>query len=79
MSSANMYMYLNGVQVGTSTLGEDIGNSANTLKIGSRGEGGTAGAAYGTGYASHVMIHNRALSAREIAQNFNALRGRYGV
>jgi hypothetical protein len=79
MNGANMYMYLNGVQVGTTTLGEDIGNSSNTLKIGSRGEGGTAGAAYGTGYASHIMLYNRALSASEINKNFNALRGRHGV
>jgi hypothetical protein len=25
------------------------------------------------------MIYNRALSAAEITQNFNALRGRYGI
>jgi hypothetical protein len=79
MDGANMYMYLNGVQVGSNTLAEDIGNSANTLKIGSRGEGGTAGAAYGIGYVSHVMVHNRALTSAEIFQNFQALRGRYGL
>lgn len=31
------------------------------------------------GLISNVQIHNRALSAGEVAQNFNALRGRYGV
>lgn len=31
------------------------------------------------GEVSNVMFYNRALSAQEIAQNFNALRGRFGV
>jgi hypothetical protein len=31
------------------------------------------------GSISVVQIYNTALSAAEIAQNFNALRGRYGV
>jgi hypothetical protein len=77
MDNANMYMYFNGQLVGTTTLGEDIGNSSNTLKIGSRGDGPAV--AGGTGYASGVQIYNRALTANEVAQNFNALRGRYGV
>jgi len=75
MDNLNMYMYLNGVLVGTATLGEDIGNSSNTLKIGSRGDN----ALYGAGYASNVMIYNRALTAAEVRQNFNASRGIYGV
>lgn len=31
------------------------------------------------GAMSNVMFYNRALSAAEIQQNFNALRGRYGI
>jgi hypothetical protein len=31
------------------------------------------------GNASNVQAYNRALSAAEIQQNFNALRGRYGI
>lgn len=75
MDGANMYTYVNGVQVGTTTLGEDIGNSPSTLKIASRGDG-TGGCAQVTG---HTTMYNRALSAAEIVQNFNATRGRYGV
>jgi hypothetical protein len=41
----------------------------------------------GVGYApdtfkgniAQVQIYNRALTAAEITQNFNALRGRYGI
>ena len=31
------------------------------------------------GYVSSAQLYNRALSASEILQNFNALRGRYGI
>jgi len=31
------------------------------------------------GELSNIMIYNRALSNTEISQNFNALRGRYGI
>ena len=31
------------------------------------------------GYLSTVKIYNRALSATEVSQNFNATRGRYGI
>ena len=34
---------------------------------------------YTTGYLSNVQIYNRALSASEVQQNFNALRGRFGI
>jgi hypothetical protein len=31
------------------------------------------------GEVSNIMIYNRALSNTEIVQNFNALKGRYGL
>jgi len=31
------------------------------------------------GYISNVMIHNKSLSSIEVLQNFNALRGRFGI
>jgi hypothetical protein len=34
---------------------------------------------YVTGNISSVQLYNRALSADEIQQNFNALRGRFGI
>jgi hypothetical protein len=34
---------------------------------------------YSSGNIAQVSIYNRALSATEIQQNFNALRGRYGI
>ena len=32
-----------------------------------------------TGNIAQVSIYNRALTASEISQNFNALRGRFGI
>jgi hypothetical protein len=37
------------------------------------------GAIYSSGVLPIFQIYNRALSATEIQQNFNALRGRYGI
>jgi hypothetical protein len=39
----------------------------------------TLGGRFFNGYLGAVKIYNRALSTNEIAQNFNALRGRYGL
>jgi hypothetical protein len=34
---------------------------------------------YSEGRVSQVSIYNRALTAQEIQQNFNALKGRFGL
>jgi hypothetical protein len=72
-------MYLNGSAGGTGTLG-----GTGIRKTGSR-ELVVATSAWNytglplKGKISSVEIYNRALSASEVEQNFNALRGRYGV
>lgn len=76
MDGANMYMYINGALVGTQTLGEDIGASPRTLKIGGRGDYSPPSSLQRVG---SLQIYNRALTAAEILNNFIALRGRYGV
>jgi hypothetical protein len=45
----------------------------NNITIGSGYAGGFGGSIY------TVQLYNRALSAAEVQQNFNALRGRYGI
>ena len=42
-------------------------------------EDGSTGAEFLTGNISISRLYNRTLSAQEITQNFNALRGRYGI
>jgi hypothetical protein len=71
-----LLIYGDGVQVGTRT--RSTGSAYNT----------TAGYIVGTWYdfnrfysgnIANCKIYNRALSAAEVAQNFNALRGRFGI
>ncbi len=72
-------MYLNGVEVYSAALTGPIGNAySDTLKIGARGGSGST-YDYFTGNIYNVKIYNRALTPSEVAQNFNALRGRYGL
>jgi hypothetical protein len=75
-----MYMYLNGVLVGTQTLGEDIGAPTQMFHIGTRGDvevspvANTANVVVGS-----VKVFARALQATEILSMFTAERGAYGV
>ena len=66
--------YINGVLVKTGSSSTSIGSVSN-FRIGTN----TAGEEGYFGNISQVSVYNIALSASEIAQNFNALRGRYGI
>lgn len=69
-------IYLNSVEDGTSTVAFTIGLWTGTSAIGRRGG---LSQRYFPGTISNVQLYNRALSAAEIKQNFNALRGRFGI
>ena len=70
--SNNAIVYLNGSAVLTTTVKHVNHNVSVQI--------GEANASqYFTGNIAQVSIYNRALTAAEIAQNFNALRGRYGL
>lgn len=73
---AKCNMYLNGNNTGSFnlTLTNTISNTS-TLGI-MRRENGTN---YTRGSLAAFKIYNRSLSADEIKQNFNALRGRFGI
>jgi len=87
----NTWYYDVGVFNGTNTVlfyrnGQNIGSTTG-LTQGNLNTQGTRtplllfyrGDSYLPGRLSTVQIYNRALSAAEIAQNYNALRGRYGL
>lgn len=74
-SSSTVTHYLNGVADGSSTNGNSIGTS-NPFTIGN-GHDYTSEAFGGT--IALVKVYSRALSANEVQQNFNALRGRFGL
>jgi hypothetical protein len=69
--------YIDGVSVGTDSIPSGtLTSSFSNRKIGRFGSSGTY---YVNGEISQVKIYNKALTASEIQQNFNALRGRYGL
>lgn len=79
--SSSFEGYLNGQFVGSTSalVGDSIfADGSSSYGINSYGgAGGNAGEATMSFY--NASIYNRALSAPEVAQNYNALRARYGV
>lgn len=74
-SSGNVILYLNGVQVNSGTLSASIPVGQN-FRIGADVNGG---AEPFTGKIHFVKVYNRVLSAVEVEQNFDAMRGRFGI
>jgi hypothetical protein len=68
-----LYLYRNGVVVGSAASTGNITNTTATLQIGRRDTN------YFTGRIPVAKIYNTALTANQVVQNFNALRGRYGI
>lgn len=71
-------IYKNGVMVQSKSFSTNIVSSGQNLLIGQR-VALLSDSLYFHGLISSVSIYNRALSAAEISQNFNLLRGRYGI
>ena len=74
-----MRLYKNGVQVQTLAATSAIdysGSAAPNLII---GRDDPISGRYFAGNIPSIQIYNRALSATEVQQNFNALRTRYGI
>jgi hypothetical protein len=69
-----MRFYRNGVLTNSVAGSGTLGGASSSHVIGSY-----SGAYYSQGQIPVVRIYNRTLSAFEINQNFNALRGRYGI
>jgi hypothetical protein len=77
-SSNSIDFYLNGIHRNNSTLNSNNMKSSSVTLIGKysgQGLGTTAG--YWRGYIAGTQIYNRALSASEVAQNYNALKNRF--
>ena len=68
--------YMNGT-LGTTATHSDINTGAGALKIGTGRY--TANYNYFDGKIGHVSMYNRALSASEVLQNYNALKRRFGL
>jgi hypothetical protein len=70
----NASMYVNGVLVSGPTA-KSWNTVANNAQVGRQ----TNGVEYWSGNIAQVSIYNKALTTSEVQQNFNALRGRYGI
>jgi hypothetical protein len=69
-------LYKNGINVSSTTTGTRTRADSNQpFYIGQANNGGRN---Y-NGRVYNTKLYNRALSADEVSQNFNALRGRYGI
>jgi hypothetical protein len=78
-NSTNLLTYINGTLSGTSTpaISGSLVNSAFGYNIGY--PIGAAGVGLLKGNVAINRIYNRALTASEVSQNFNAARGRFGI
>jgi hypothetical protein len=76
-SSAGGKLYTNGILTGseTTTLGTHDGGTSGSMLIGND----TNLNYWGKGDIDIVKMYDKVLTAVEIQQNFNALRGRYGI
>ena len=76
-SGTSNTLYLNGVSVATASETVATSVNFNTARIGN--VDGDRAAEYLVGNVSCLKFYNRALTPQEISQNFNALRGRFGI
>ena len=72
----NLKGFRNGVEVNSATRESSTGMAEGTLNIGSRNDNY---AAHYVGNIALVHIYDKVLSAAEVLQNFNAMRGRFGL
>jgi hypothetical protein len=80
-SNMTFNFYLNGSNTNTSTVAQTgYGTTGSTITIGQNCAGAlTNPLENGSCAFSTVRLYNRSLAATEIRQNFEALRGRYGI
>jgi hypothetical protein len=74
-------IYINGVSVATNTSSTSSGNPGitNNYKIASGNSGTGPYAYYCKCNVALTRLYTKALSAAEVQQNFNSVRGRYGL
>ncbi len=76
-SGTSNTLYVNGVSVATASQTVATSINLNTARIGN--VDGDRASEYLIGNVASLKLYNRALTAAEISQNFNALRGRFGI
>ena len=78
-TSGTRRLYINGVQVNSDTQSGTIATNSGGMSIGVYGGFSGGRGYYYNGNLAACRIYNRALTAAEVSQNFNALRGRFSI
>ena len=78
-TSGSLKVYLDGTQIASNS--NTVNRTLNTCAflIGAELDGTNSLGNYFDGKISNVRMYSKTLSAAEVTQNFNALKGRYGV
>lgn len=74
-STSSLIVYLNGVSVASKSCTGNISSTSHAVTIGWH----PSETYQLQGRSSQAVIYNRAISASEVTQNYNALKGRYGL
>jgi len=77
--SGNRRTYVNGILRASDSATGTVATNTNGSSIGVYGGYNGVRDFWYNGSISNVKVYNRALSETEIQQNFNALRGRFGI
>jgi hypothetical protein len=77
--ATTILIYENGVFTQTFTLPSARNTTTSDVYIGAINPSALAGGGYYDGRIATTQIYNRALTAAEVSQNFNALRGRFNI
>jgi hypothetical protein len=72
-------LYVNGIQVNALTMSGSITSTSVPMCLGTNPASGGGGIRYLNGKIYTTQIYNRALSATEVLQNYNAQKGRFGL
>lgn len=75
-------IFIDGVEVNSIDIGSTLAltyTNNNIFVVGAEPQVTTVVGNYFPGDIGPVMVYNRALTAAEVAQNFNAYRGRFGI
>ena len=78
-TSGSRKLYINGVLVNSDTQTGTIATDSGGMSIGVYGGFSGSRGYYYNGNLSICRVYNRALSAAEIQQNYNALKGRFSI
>jgi hypothetical protein len=73
-SNTDAVLYRNGISIASSTLTGNVVTNTSSMRIGN-----LVNIEYFQGNVSNAQIYNRALSAQEVLQNYNALKRRFNL